>query len=187
MFIFFIYYSPPRLQKQDPTMSHFFGNSKGNSNLQRGLPVGTLYGPEGTDLDKASDEFRTRFGLKRVIERNKNIVNTLTDPKGAIADINKKYQDISYEMVKLYQKYYTKLIEQGVPQGLAQKRVDEYILPLMDAELQIMALEFPYNFGSNHNESNLHMQQILFQTPSSGASALSELAKQNNEFSKNQL
>lgn len=176
-------------------MSHFFG--KGASNLQRGLPNGALYAA-GTSslfgvneeakvesrnpLENASNEFMTRFGLTRVITRNNNIVRTLSKPTESINDINSEYMKISVHMTELYNRYYRELMMQGVPQGLAQKRADEYILPLLDAELQILALKYPYNFGSSSNESNLHMQQILFKTPTSSNQSLADLNVLHSEL-----
>ena len=180
-------------------MSHFFG--KGASNLQRGLPgVGALYtGDAGlvnlntgvmnmnpvvssTEMSQHPmiGQFMTRFGLQRVVARNDNIIDTLSNPKQTVININFEYRTLAKRCAVLYYRFYQELIGQGVPQGLAQKRADEYILPIMEGELQVMSLKYPYNFGSSSGESNLAMQNILFSNPGSSGQSLSELNDVNN-------
>jgi len=125
------------------------------ANKNRTLPIAqtadSLYarktGKVASDVDVGTDEFMTRFGLQAVVKRNQNILKTLVNPSGAVMEINDTYKALAKESAEIYRTYFQELIQQGVPEGIAQSAADEYILPFVEGQLKLMELKYPYTFG----------------------------------------
>lgn len=136
---------------------------------------------------KAVGEFMTRFGLHAVVKRNENLLTTLKNPEKAVLEINREYYLLASEMASMYNQYFNELILEGVPAGEAQEKADEYVMPLVNSRLQLLALRYPYNFGASAASVNGEMSQIMFQTPMNGNQALSQLEHLNSTLNKAQL
>jgi len=145
------------------------------SQYERGISTsGALYALANTDLAQeltadqlkaAATEFNTRFGIARTVTRNENLKEVLTKPGDAITNINNAYNEIAAHLVKQYNDFYRRLTLQNVPPNLAQERADKYILPLIESEMELIALKFPYSFGTDPQQVNKEMTQTLFNTP----------------------
>lgn len=122
-----------------------------NANTDQQLPenVPDLFAAKklGEVYGGAIGDFMTRFGLRAVVQRNLNVVNALVDPKASVDQINYEYFKMAENLGEMYQNYYAELVNQGVPSGYAQQSADEYILPLVEAQLRILELKFPFSFG----------------------------------------
>lgn len=122
----------------------------------------------------ATDEFMTRFGLKAIAKRNDNVLDMLTRPAYAIQEINREYYVMSSQLWEHYNTYYNQLLEQGIPKGYAQQASDEFILPIIDAQLKILELKYPYTFGGANGAQGAADEagRMLFTTRGQGAQSL---------------
>ena len=120
----------------------------------------------------AMSEFMTRFGLHAVVKRNFNLLHTLTDPESTIIHLNREYYLLAAEMAGMYNNYYRELVEQGMPTTDATSKADEYIKPILVSRMQILAMKYPYNFGSTAATADSEMAKIMFSRPTAGAAHL---------------
>jgi len=134
----------------------------------------------------ALNEFMSRFGLQAVVKRNANLLETLQHPEETVRKMNGEYYLMASELATMYNTYYNELLVQGVSSMEATAKSDEYIKPLITSRLQLLALKFPYNFGSTAWAANQEMNKTLFSKPGAGGQSLAALSDLNQQLSSAQ-
>lgn len=168
-----------------------FGLYTEGPNIPQGAAAGIVgpiqnLGDGRYDFDKPdrhtpTDEFMTRFGLTAIAKRNSNVMDMLTRPGYAVAQINREYYALAQRLWRAYNFYYQQLLIEGIPKGYAQQAADEYILPQIDAELKLMELKYPYTFGGANGAQGAADEagRMLFTTRQAGQGAQSLAATQH--------
>jgi hypothetical protein len=115
---------------------------------------------EPNEKIKAKYAFRKRFGIDRLIYKNKNMIDVLNNPSSELEKINKDYQVLAWEMADLWRRVFLNLQEAGYSDEEAKRRADEYIAPLIMAETKLIKARHPFALGGSKKEKQSLMEQL---------------------------
>lgn len=110
---------------------------------------------------KRKGAFRKRFGIDRLIYKNKNMMEAIRDPSIELAKINEDYQALAWKMSELWRRVYITLLEAGYSEEEAKRRSDEYIAPLIMAETKLIKARHPFALGGGKKEKQSMMEQLF--------------------------
>lgn len=104
-------------------------------------------GKQWSDITAAPQDFARRFGMARLYERNANLIKTLSDPKGALEQVNNELYSIATTKNAAYRKYLDQFRELGFGEEEAIARADILIGREIENELSLLQLTYPYAVG----------------------------------------
>lgn len=115
------------------------------------------------EKEKSAFAFRRRFGINRLIFKNKDMLNALKNPSAEIDKINKDYNILALKLSKQYRRVYTALLEAGYSVEESKRRADEYIAPLIMAEVKLIKAHHPFALSSGKGkEGKSSMMEQLY-------------------------
>ena len=100
-------------------------------------------------------DFLSRFGVSNAIRRNADMINTISHPDQVVTAINDAYNAIGAKLSIEYRRVYVDLTNLGVSPEEARARADNYIAPILKAELKLLKIRFPFSFGKDKSEKGL--------------------------------
>lgn len=129
--------------------SLFFSTAQ---NLPNGgiSPGGTSwFGGPGAGIagDAGTAEFKRRFGLARLYERNKNLLDVINNPAQALGTVNNQIQVMADKKAVQYNTYVNEFRALGFGEQEAIARADIMIGRELESELSLLQIKYPYATG----------------------------------------
>jgi hypothetical protein len=115
---------------------------------------------KNSEDSKIAGDFRKRFGIDRLIYKNRNMIDVLKNPTRELEGINKDYQILTAKMAQLWRRVYLSLIEAGYSVEESKRRADEYIAPLIIAETKLIKARHPFALGGAKKDKSTLMEQL---------------------------
>lgn len=129
-----------------PGKSIFYANPSEDVAFQTGALWNTDLGdPE--DANMATKAFLARFGVNAALRKNGDMINTIKAPERVVGLINDAYELIASRLTADYRRVYDSLIRLGLSDEEAKARADAYIVPILQSELKLLKVQFPFSFG----------------------------------------
>jgi hypothetical protein len=131
-------------------------------------PAGTADHPKALkDRMLKARDFRRRFGIERLVYKNNDMKTALAADANSplreeVAKINKAYDLVGWELADQYEKVLARLLEIGYSQEEAKRRADEYIAPIVMAEIKLVKAKHPFALGSGKGKKGPSMTDALY-------------------------
>lgn len=92
-------------------------------------------------------DFARRFGTARLLERNQNLIDVLSDPKSALEQVNTDIKKINDERAKRYTEILYEFKNLGFSEEESTARADVMISREMETDLALLQIRRPYAVG----------------------------------------
>lgn len=99
------------------------------------------------NFDNRSADFARRFGLARLNERNKNLLDVLDDPSKALNTVNDEIAKIAKDNAGRYQKYLDTFRNLGFGEDECVAKADVMVGRNLETELSLIQIKYPYATG----------------------------------------
>ena len=94
------------------------------------------------------DKFNSRFSIDYTKKLNEDMAETIEDPSKRINKINNEYDNISMRLSYMYAQKWKEFKEAGYDESKSTELADEYIIPLLQSEINSLKMKYPYSFDA---------------------------------------
>src|SRR5690606_5073424 len=124
----------------------FFPDLTRSLEAQRGANNAAL--PADHELNKRVIQFNSRFSIDFTKKLNEDMAATINNPQGRITQINKEYDNIAMKLSVMYAVKWKEFKDAGYDDEKSTELADEYIIPLIKAEIETLKMKYPYSFDA---------------------------------------
>lgn len=162
-------------------MSRFVATGRGQyPQLFRDRHAYGAWSDSGPNNGRDESDFARRFGIARLYNRNKNLLQVLENPTQALTDVNEDIAKVAKKGTDKYQEYLQEFRGLGFGEEEAQARADIMIGRDLENEIALLQLKAPYAVGGAEAGGWDPVSAALAQNPGFGQNGISRTMRAIN-------